>query len=185
MATNRIKAVALLLCGLLLTANPRDSVGQPGERKDLGTLRVLSVRKMSNEEYKNRVTDQIGAEYSVRFRFEAPADHAVLVYAMNCGEPAGYALTRRGKEVRWSFAIRPGEDPSKSPGFKRFGAELLTERDACWIRMYPLSAYEWETEEEPTASGAEIAQSIFVKRRTDPEPTELISPWYTVPATQQ
>ena len=46
--------------------------------------------------------------------------------------------------------------------------------------MYPGSAYEWESEEEPTANGEEVAQSIFVKRNKDPEPTELISPWYTV-----
>ncbi len=146
----------------------------PSGENPLGTLKVISVRKMTDTEYARRVTDNIGATHLVRFRFEAPSDRNVFLYAPYCGKPSGYVLERSAGKVRW-LAANPGADSSKSPGFK----QLESDAGSCWLLMTAGSAYEWEEEAEPRAP-TEEARSIFVRGGRDQEPVELISAWYTV-----
>lgn len=140
----------------------------------LGVLKVISVRKMTDEEYTKRVSDYVGATHIVRLRFEAPKDRIVWLYAPYCGKPSGYVLERSEGKIRWLAAVR-GEDPSKSPGFKQLEAET----GSCWLLMTEGAAYEWETETEPRAP-IEEARSVFVKGGKNQEPQELISAWYIV-----
>jgi hypothetical protein len=144
---------------------------------DLGRLRVLNVRLMSAEEYKRRVVDYIGATYTVRLRFEAPADRGVYVYAPNIVEPIGYSLERTGSAIRWLVGTE-GLDDSRSPGFphleKAFGKG--------WLFLPAQAALEWEAEIEPIANGKEDAKSVFVREGLTASPRELISDWYSTQA---
>lgn len=178
--TNATRLV-VVLASILLITKVRCTAQQSARRNDYGTLKVLSVRKMSAAEHERVGADEI-ADYLVRFRFEAPEQHSVLVYLMDCGPPSGYALRRQGTKVRWLAADQgEGEDPSKSPGFQRFVTYFHSERNGCWLRMGSGSAYEWElAQASPKESGEEDAESIFVKPSKDAEPVELISQWYRV-----
>lgn len=172
---NRLLASSLVV--LLFGGVTLATLGQGGAmdgQKSLGILRVISVRKMTGDEYARRVVDNIGATHLVRFRFEAPRDRNVFLYAPYCGIPTGYVLERSAGKVAWLAAIR-GEDPSKSPGFKR----LEIQTGSCWLLMTAGAAYEWEEETVPRAP-IEEARSVFVKGAKNQEPEELISAWYTV-----
>jgi len=153
--------------------------GTPSSDGSLGVLKVISVRKMTSEEYARRVSDYMGATHVVRLRFEAPTNRSVFLYAPYCGKPAGYVLERNEGKVRW-LAANPGEDSSKSPGFRR----LEGETGSCWLLMTAGAAYEWEEETEPRAP-VEEARSVFLTGSKGQEPTELISPWYTVSKDSQ
>jgi hypothetical protein len=172
-------SVLVVLLGVCVRFSPWAQAASPKGENLLGVVKVLSVRKMTGKEYAKRVSDYIGATHVVRLRFEAPIDKNVFLYAPYCGKPSGYVLERSAGKVTWLAALR-GENPSKSPGFKRLEAET----SSCWLLMMAGAAYEWETETEPRAP-TEEARSIFVKAGKDQEPVELISAWYTVSKDSQ
>ncbi len=167
-------SILAILLGIGVRFSPWAQAVSPKGENLLGVVKVVSVRKMTADEYAKRVTDYIGATHVVRLRFEAPGDRNVFLYAPYCGKPSGYVLERSAGKVTWLAVVR-GEDRSKSPGFKR----LEVETGSCWLLMTAGAAYEWEEETEPRAP-TEEARSVFVKGSKDQEPVELISGWYTV-----
>ena len=150
---------------------------QPPGKETGPVLRVLSVRKMTPEEYSRRVDDNIGAEYSVRLRLEASTNRGLYVFVPEYGQPFMCALERRGNKVRWLAAPR-GMDETKSPGFDRLTARITP----AWILLPPSGAYEWEIETHPTPPSTEEAWCIFVKGGKKKDPVELISTWYKTPS---
>src|SRR5580704_11615660 len=113
------RALALFACGTLFTTFLWAALRpQTDSKKPLGILKVLSVRKMTSEEYSRRITDRIAAAYIVRYRYEAPEEDGVYLFSPNLGPPIGFGLERK-KGVVKGGGVPPGGDSSKSPGFKR------------------------------------------------------------------
>jgi hypothetical protein len=138
-----------------------------------GTLRVIDVRQMTDDEYHRRGLDVIGMGFIARLRYEAPSDQGIYIYSPNEGRPYCYSLERVGAKITWLLGI--GTDVSHSPGF-----ESTQERHGKgWIYMPARSAFEWEVMAWPTKVGAEDAKSVFVKRTTDGAATEIVSNWYS------
>jgi hypothetical protein len=164
-------ATLLILWALIL---PPVIWGQAGIEKgdgSLGVLKILSIRKITEEEAPRLVKDFLGATHVVRLRFDAPRDKHVYLYATFCGGPDGYVLMRKAGEIWWVTIPKA----SKSPGFKK---QEIKEA-ACWLRMEARSSIEWEIVTQSLAP-IEEARSVFVKSREKDDPVELISPWYTV-----
>ena len=135
-----------------------------------GTLRVLGVREMSQEEYDRRIVDYIGATHSVRFRYEAPIDHGIYIFVLDGMRPEGYHFVRTGPTVR----CLSSKGDSHSPGFKKLEEEL----GGTWLFLPAQSAIEWEVETEPTSAGEEFASSFFVRKKSGDAAIEFISPWF-------
>jgi hypothetical protein len=168
---NSLFASLLALLGLCSVA----CMGQtPNSTSNGGLLRVLSVRRMSTDEYKRRVHDDIGAIFSLRLRYDAPSDHSIYVYAPNGSIPIGYTLERSGMKARWLTGLGGG-DGSQSPGFKK----LEDQSGKGWLLLPAQTALEWEIEVDTTNPGQEEAKSVFVKRSHDAAPEELTSPWFS------
>lgn len=171
------RSVALVLIGALcatfLSATPHR---ETREQKSLGVLRILSVRQMTKEEYAGMITDNIGANYVIRYRFEAPADAGIYLYSPLHGPPIGYGLERSRGVVKWD-GLPPGEDSSKNPGFKKL--ERLF--GSGWISLTPRAAIEWESDTRPTGD-SEVALCLFVKIDLEGEPTAVLSPWSKIPS---
>lgn len=176
---NSLRVVFLLVFVWAVELRSWPQPADSSVNSSLGNLKVISVRKMTADEYARRIKDYIGATHVVRLRFEAPTDRNVFLYAPYCGKPAGYVLEQTAGKVRW-LAANPGEDPSKSPGFKRVEVEV----GSCWLLMTAGAAYEWEVETEPRAP-TEEARSIFVRETKTQQPVEVISAWYTVTKESQ
>ena len=174
--TKPIRALTLLMCGALCTTFlcevPR---AQTDSKRSLGVLKILSVRKMTGEEYARRITDRIAATYLVRYRYEAPAENGIYLFSPNYGPPMGNGLQRTKGVIKWSW-VAPGGDSSKDPGFKRV-EQLL---GSGWILLTPTAAIEWEGDAEPTGD-SEVATCLFVKTEFRGEPSEVLSPWFRIP----
>jgi hypothetical protein len=148
-------------------------------KSDSARLTVLSIRKVTDDD-DLRYPPIFRNTHVVRFRFDAPRDNSVFLYAPHCEEPGGYYVIMQSGEKWWSVDFQKS---SKSPGFKK----LENKKTGCWLRMTAGSSLEWEI---PTISLAgvmtqssmpvEQAQSVFVKKSEKDDPVELFSPWYTL-----
>lgn len=162
--------IALIVVCFLVVAHAQVAVRATQD----GALKVLSVRKMTEEEYKRRVHDDIGATYTVRLRYEAPATRGIYVYAPNGAVPLGYSLEKSGATVRWLVGAGGG-DGSHSPGVQR----LEDQMGKGWLFLTAQSALEWEVEVDPTAIGKEDAASVFTRETLTGMPKELVSDWFS------
>lgn len=160
--------VALLLLGGI---QERQSQASPVNE---GRLRVLKVRRMTTEEYKRRVHDDITAIFALRLRYEAPLEHGVYIYAPNGAIPFGYSLERNGNMIRWVVGAGGGDD-TRSPGVERLEMQL----GKCWLYLPARTALEWETEIDPTREGYQDSKSMFVRETLRAAPSEIISDWFS------
>jgi hypothetical protein len=169
-------AIATLLLGLV----PGSFVlAQPGQTQSpAGDLRILSVRKMTDAEFRRRVHDAIGAVYTVRLRYESPAERGAYIYAPNGSVPIGYSLERRGAATHWLVGVGGG-DSSRSPGFDHL--EEMSGHG--WLFLPAQSAIEWEIEVYPTSVTCEDGKSVFVKSRGNSTPIEVVSSWFSTNET--
>jgi len=160
-----ILMLTLFLCASIMALE--------AQRDPLVSLTIVSVRKMTDKEYKNRVTDNIGATYVVRYRVEVLSSSGAYIYAPY-GVPVGYTLERKGGVIEWLNAL---PNKYKSPGINEL--IKLYSRDR-WIFMSASSSREWEVESVPSRGGVEEARSVFVRASKKQESIEVISPWYIV-----
>ena len=183
--TSCLPGILVLFAAGIMLLIPQRPLGlgdeDPVPDKQTGAvLRILSVRKMTPKEYSRRVQDDIGADYSLRLRLEAPVNTSVYVFAPDCGQPLVSVLERQAGKLRWLTAS-PREDQSKSPGFERKTAGF----PPCWIRLSPAAAYEWAEEVTQTSADTEEARSVYVKSGRNGKPVELISGWFTTEAADK
>jgi hypothetical protein len=155
------------------------ALGESGAQQ-VGHLKVLSVRSVSDEERRHRVPDYMGNAILAVLRYESPADSGVFIYEPTVSAPTGYTLKRTGKFVRW-IAIDSPEEFDKSPGLLKLKNKL----GDGWIYLPPHAAIEWEFLTIPLSPDEESAKSIFVRRRADNSPNEVISEWFRLPAAGQ
>jgi hypothetical protein len=128
---------------------------------------------MNEAEYKRRVTDNIGALYSIRLRFDSPAEHGIYIYAPNANFPLGYSLEQKDGVTRW-ITGSGGGDGSKSPGFEHL--EAMAGQGWLFVPMH--AAIEWDVDVNPTPAGSESAKSVFVKRTSNGKASEVTSTWF-------
>jgi len=140
-------------------------------------LKVISVQKVNNAGYAQRVSHSIGTKYVVRFRLEVGGDQGVYVLLLgsNGTPPLGYALERNTRGVVWLDGDR-GEDQSKSPGVERLTKRL----GARWILLPASAVYEWEIEADSPGIGTDESRSIFIRGDLKRPPIELLSSWFKV-----
>jgi hypothetical protein len=142
---------------------------------DLGSLRVLTVHRLSNAEQKAQPLDYIGANKRIRLRFEAPKRNSVYLYAPSECPPEGYVLERKDGKIIWLASLRK-EDPSMSPGF----ADLKSQLGDGWIFLPASAAIEWDVDTEPTPDGIQRARSVFVIKKKGQPGTEVLSNWFEI-----
>lgn len=183
--TNRSRAftvtgIASMIALVMPMLVPFSVVGQVDKANvsAIGVLRTLGSRKMGTREYNRRVHDNIGAVFALRLRYEAPVDHGIYVYAPNGSMPFGYSLERTGESVHW-ITGKSTDERSKSPGFAR----LRNQFGDGWLFLPAGSALEWDVVVVRTNPGCQDSKSIFVKKRTEDEPLEVFSTWFTTPVS--
>lgn len=171
------KAFHLLLGAMLLLAIGRKSLAQVdsngGQSGASGTLKVLSMHRMSEAEIRAHPDDFPGARVVVTFRYESPKDLSVFLYAPQNCPPEGYLIKRTGDQVIWFAALVNGTQGS--PGFGKLKREI----GEGWIFLPPNSAIEWQTKTVNSSPGSENARSVFVKGKHEATPHEVLSNWFS------
>jgi hypothetical protein len=164
--------IIVITTGLFLVSmlNPLYAL-QPSS--NLGTLQVVSIRKIADHDPNAKNSDYIGASTRVRLRFEAPKATNVYLYAPAECPPEGYVLERKGGHTIWLASLRKA-DPSASPGF----ADLKSQLGVGWIFLPAGAAIEWDIDTEPTPAGVQRARSVFVAKQRDSIGTEVLSDWF-------
>jgi hypothetical protein len=163
--------VLFMVCGLSFPQSPLSD----GPTVTVGTLRVLSLRRMSETEIKADKTDFFARNILV-LRYESPSDRPVYLYAPPNCPPEGFLVERREGKVYWAASEPSGA--TVSPGFQRLRREIGTG----WIFLPPNSAIEWERRAYDTPAKSEYAFSVFVRRPKEPAPKEVLSNWITAPS---
>ncbi|HEX4998175.1 MAG TPA: hypothetical protein VFY29_08120 [Terriglobia bacterium] len=169
--------LVLLLAVVAMALSAQGS--QVGVDEGLGVLKVLGVRKMTDEEIADRVVDFAGVKYVMRLRFEAPKTGGVFLYSAYCTQPLGFRIEKVGDRRVWLRYMGSSQSQLfESPGFDEI-LRMAPLSDSCWMRMISGAAYEWESEVVENGSIDE-ARSVFVKLREKEKPVEIISSWFNI-----
>ena len=137
-----------------------------------GTLRVLSLHRMTESEIKAHPDDYLDARIVLVLRYESPKDRSVYIYAPPKCPPEGYLIERTDGKVVWFESRVNGKEGS--PGFLKLQREI----GKGWIYLPPSSAIEWQTRTVDPAPGSENAWSVFVKGPHEALPHEVPSDWF-------
>jgi hypothetical protein len=147
------------------------SDAQPGK---LGHLLVLRVANVNDDDGSAKVSDYLGAKLRVRFRYQAPEDKNVYLYAPPACPPEGYVLDKTKGDTFW-LAATPQKRHRESPGF----AVLRSQLGEGWVYMPKRSAIEWDVDMEEPPSGVQRARSVFVSEDRGKTAWEIVSSWLT------
>src|SRR5579859_787226 len=171
------KTSHLLLCGILLLGTCGKTFAQTDSSNSksdaLGTLKVMSMHRMSSAEIRAHPDDYLDARIVLVLRYESPTDRSVYLYAPPNCPPEGYLVERTGGKVVWFASRVNGKDGS--PGFHKLQRDI----GDGWIYLPSNSAIEWQTRTVDTALGSEHAWSVFVKGKHEATPHEVLSNWFS------
>jgi len=125
-------------------------------------FRVLEVRAMAEEEALEKSAGFVGTNILIRLRLENKSTNGVLVLLV---EDAMDPLACIGKE----------KNTTKNCWPKLLG---IPNR---WLMLPPSGALEWEETDSGTFKGESHFIGVMIKWQHEGQPTELVSPPYTVP----
>lgn len=139
---------------------------------------VVSVRVLTDQEALDRSPDFIGPNVAVRLRLSTSNRGVSFCGYAQVLLPIGFQVkwTDQGRML-WVWGNLGPEERPTSPGLE----PLTSGFPAVWHSLYANSALEWEELDSTSYAGEKHAFTVFLRRRDEDSPVELVSDPYMVP----